>query len=60
MFEVGVCSRWCRNTCAVLINLFCDTLSAAKVIGHRNVNIRGMVMEVNGFLGFLTALFELL
>jgi len=44
----------------VLINLFCDTLSAAKIIRHGNVNIRIMIMEVKHFFVFLTALFHLL
>jgi len=60
MSEVGVWSRWCRNTYTILINLFCDTLSAVKVIRYRNADIRLMIVEVNCFLGFLTALFQLL
>jgi len=58
MFEVRICSRRCTYT--LLINLFCDTLSAAEVIRHRNANIRIMIKGVNCFLGVLTALFQLL
>jgi hypothetical protein len=38
MFEVCIRSMWCLNTYRILISLFCDTLSAAKVIRHQHIN----------------------